>query len=532
MKKGIVATLFFITGLLLSGGAASAQIIGESCTGCEQGTCYYDCLLNCLNALDVENYWGDGNCSDDAYYNFNCAEYNYDNGDCFEDDFGDSCNDAALVTPDDSPIQGVIGAPGQGGGDDPMRVASGQQVIAVPGLPRFSEEGGDCDRDFFSFTAPQSGWFEIFTEYTDNATDTFGDIWLANDENCGVSGYELLSDDDGGDDLNFYMIFEAVAGETYTVAVRGFDCDTQGSYLLYFQYSETGPGPGNTCGPEQIFDCAMNCVSETVIYGGEGGGICGDGYCDKGMGGDYDLNCAAFQYDCGDCPPADCGLGAVPVSVGDGPVSGDIAEAGDWNYFTFTASESRTIDIYTTYTEDELDTYGYLFLWDSQGGACGDMIASNDDGEGQGDDLNFRITFELVAGASYMLGVRGFNADDTGTYNLFIGDAVVAVLLSSFQASAYPGSVVVSWTTDAEFVNAGFNVLRADSPDGEYRSINNSLIPARGSATGGARYMFTDAGVQNRKTYYYKLEDIDLFGRATLHGPVGATPGLLPALLR
>ena len=40
----------------------------------------------------------------------------------------------------------------------------------------------------------------------------------------------------------------------------------------------------------------------------------------------------------------------------------------------------------------------------------------------------------------------------------------------------------------------------------------------------GAAYEFVDADVQNRKTYYYKLEDIDLSGTSTMHGPVIATP--------
>ena len=33
--------------------------------------------------------------------------------------------------------------------------------------------------------------------------------------------------------------------------------------------------------------------------------------------------------------------------------------------------------------------------------------------------------------------------------------------------------------------------------------------------------------VKNRKTYYYKLEDIDSSGTSTMHGPVSATPRLV-----
>jgi hypothetical protein len=37
-------------------------------------------------------------------------------------------------------------------------------------------------------------------------------------------------------------------------------------------------------------------------------------------------------------------------------------------------------------------------------------------------------------------------------------------------------------------------------------------------------YQFIDENVQNRTTYSYRLEDIDLNGKSTLHGPVKATP--------
>jgi hypothetical protein len=54
----------------------------------------------------------------------------------------------------------------------------------------------------------------------------------------------------------------------------------------------------------------------------------------------------------------------------------------------------------------------------------------------------------------------------------------------------------------------------------KYRHI--TLIPAQ-----GASYEFADSNVQNRKTYYYKLEDIDLNGTSTIHGPVSSTPRLI-----
>jgi len=53
------------------------------------------------------------------------------------------------------------------------------------------------------------------------------------------------------------------------------------------------------------------------------------------------------------------------------------------------------------------------------------------------------------------------------------------------------------------------------------------LIPAKGAVTQGSSYEIIDKDVKNRKTYYYKLEDIDLNGTSTMHGPVSAMPRLI-----
>ena len=57
--------------------------------------------------------------------------------------------------------------------------------------------------------------------------------------------------------------------------------------------------------------------------------------------------------------------------------------------------------------------------------------------------------------------------------------------------------------------------------------INDGLIPAEGSSAEGAEYEFVDEDVQNRTKYFYMLEDVDLDGIETLHGPVSATPRLV-----
>ena len=106
---------------------------------------------------------------------------------------------------------------------------------------------------------------------------------------------------------------------------------------------------------------------------------------------------------------------------------------------------------------------------------------------------------------------------------------VPPTLVSLIDFNAIPGNRIVTlvWSTASETENAGFNLYRSETENGEYTKLNVSIIPAKGSTTAGASYEFIDNSVQNRKTYYYKLEDIDLNGKSTMHGPVSATPRLI-----
>jgi len=109
-------------------------------------------------------------------------------------------------------------------------------------------------------------------------------------------------------------------------------------------------------------------------------------------------------------------------------------------------------------------------------------------------------------------------------YGAMLASTPTLIDLISFIAMPSDRLVVLEWVTASEIDNAGFNLYRADSANGEYAKLNEYLIPADGTATQGATYQFIDDAVQNRTTYYYKLEDLDLYGNSALHGPVSATP--------
>lgn len=128
---------------------------------------------------------------------------------------------------------------------------------------------------------------------------------------------------------------------------------------------------------------------------------------------------------------------------------------------------------------------------------------------------------------------RSFGIHNPGYIERLLDDTIAAVepytliTLSSFTATPYNQAIRITWSTEAEMDNAGFNIYRAETEGGEYLKINADLIPSEGSPAQGASYELIDEDVENRQKYYYKLEDIDFDGVATMHGPVQATPRLV-----
>jgi hypothetical protein len=116
--------------------------------------------------------------------------------------------------------------------------------------------------------------------------------------------------------------------------------------------------------------------------------------------------------------------------------------------------------------------------------------------------------------------VFAIGAYDTILHYSCEGTGPTLITLSSFTATPSKRSVILKWTTASEIDNSGFNLYRAESENGEYVKINDSLIPTKGSSTSGAEYQYVDKNVKSKTTYYYKLEDIDLSGKSTMHGPI------------
>lgn len=99
-----------------------------------------------------------------------------------------------------------------------------------------------------------------------------------------------------------------------------------------------------------------------------------------------------------------------------------------------------------------------------------------------------------------------------------------AVKLTSFAAMPAAGSVLLTWETVTEHDNAGFNLYRSVSRDNVGQQLNGDLIFSQAPGEGqSASYAFVDPAARSGVAYYYTLEDVDLDGVRTPHGPIPFT---------
>ncbi len=94
------------------------------------------------------------------------------------------------------------------------------------------------------------------------------------------------------------------------------------------------------------------------------------------------------------------------------------------------------------------------------------------------------------------------------------------ITLTQFTAQFDGTKNLLKWTTSREVNVRGFYVLRSETSTGPYTRISNQ-ITAIGDTYIGGIYQYTDDTIAFAKTYYYKIEVIDINGASiATHGPV------------
>ncbi|HEX8618784.1 MAG TPA: C25 family cysteine peptidase [Thermoanaerobaculia bacterium] len=120
------------------------------------------------------------------------------------------------------------------------------------------------------------------------------------------------------------------------------------------------------------------------------------------------------------------------------------------------------------------------------------------------------------------------STNDTASATAFVLAPTVVHMLEASAVQDSKGKVLVSWTTSFETNNLGFNVYRETSAGRE--KINKQLIAgsalfaAKKELTSGRGYRWKDRLKGTPFAQYY-VEDVDLNGTRTLHGPI--TPVLV-----
>jgi len=117
--------------------------------------------------------------------------------------------------------------------------------------------------------------------------------------------------------------------------------------------------------------------------------------------------------------------------------------------------------------------------------------------------------------------LTGYAGLELGLYFRAWASEGVPVELTSFEANASDGAIVLDWSTASETNSFGYKILRSVIEADEYSDISG-LIRGAGTTNIPQNYSFTDDAVETGVRYYYRLVDIDTEGSESFHGPINA----------
>ena len=193
-----------------------------------------------------------------------------------------------------------------------------------------------------------------------------------------------------------------------------------------------------------------------------------------------------------------------------------------------TTPATGTIVYLTLRDHDAMDSDGDAALLSSLITAADDGFWNENLSNARTDDLTSYFTYsasgdqvliEMQSAADGMATLTVDTAHDSP-----VSSIPLAVLLASFTATPQSHHMLVTWETVSELNTLGFNLRRGLTVDVPDSLLNSKLIPSGAPGSGqGFAYEWQDAEVTRGVTYYYWLEDVEIDGTTTLHGPVGVT---------
>ncbi len=275
-------------------------------------------------------------------------------------------------------------------------------------------------------------------------------------------------------------------------------------------------------------------------------------------------SCLAWDQNAGNNCPANnacpgtgskCNCAAVPIEVVLYNIDLSLIKSafkttlqpGDVFTYTLTITNNDLINKSTGFTiTDDLPEWLHFVSYSGANATCSTVADATP--ENGGESITCTVTQDLLPSSTYSLDftvqldqnavlnplsventacTTGFEMDPVTTNNC---DAVTvpitstAVDLLNFEANGAKRSIVLRWETATEVDNIGFNLYRSSRIDGEKSLVNSVLIPTNlpPGSTEGSEYELIDTNLRPKATYYYWLEDVDIFNTKTLHGPVSA----------
>ena len=164
-------------------------------------------------------------------------------------------------------------------------------------------------------------------------------------------------------------------------------------------------------------------------------------------------------------------------------------------------------------------------------GVRSSLIRRYTDGTSQAKDGTEKGTWVLAANVKKVVDgeLHWGAAEDIGTPGYRRGGAL-PVELSAFNLTrTEAGAVVLTWTTESEVDNAGFNLRRSETRNSGFTLLNPALIAGAGTTGEQQTYTFTDTSAKPGIEYYYQIEEVAFDGKPAtlvtrmLPGPVSAS---------
>ncbi|HEY9165364.1 MAG TPA: LamG-like jellyroll fold domain-containing protein [Candidatus Kryptonia bacterium] len=164
-------------------------------------------------------------------------------------------------------------------------------------------------------------------------------------------------------------------------------------------------------------------------------------------------------------------------------------------------SVNLTFTVPSPYTNDGKEDKSVYTLFGRNDNSDGDWTTVI---SGAASVMNTAIEFDGITSLSQFM--IGSSANDIS----------LSVQATHFQVKSNIGSVTLSWNTQSEVDNAGFNILRQDQGMTLFSVISsyscNDALKGLGTSSTGRSYDFTDTKARPGATYNYKIQSVSTGG--------------------